>query len=112
MNGRPAHSGYPEAGISAIEELWKILTDCMHANWGNDPVLGKGTLNVGLFNGGEAVNVIPGHARASVMIRTVEPRAYGEARLREIVGNRCGMDITAGGEPHIIDRGGGVWMEV
>ena len=25
VTGRAAHSGYPEAGLSAIDELWKVL---------------------------------------------------------------------------------------
>src|SRR4029453_12668525 len=42
VTGRAAHSGYPETGVSAIEELWKVLTDCQNADWGNDRMLGKG----------------------------------------------------------------------
>src|SRR5215510_13458859 len=45
VTGRAAHSGYPEFGISAIKNLLTILQECEAADWGNDPVLGKGTLN-------------------------------------------------------------------
>src|SRR3989454_1995484 len=51
--GRAAHSGYPDLGVSAIENLWSVLQDCRTAEWGNDPVFGKGTFNIGLFNGGD-----------------------------------------------------------
>src|SRR5262245_57283457 len=34
--GRAAHSGYPERGISAIQNLWSVLQDCQNADWGND----------------------------------------------------------------------------
>src|SRR5215475_1238358 len=34
--GRAAHSGYPEMGVSAIQNLWAVLQDCQNADWGND----------------------------------------------------------------------------
>ena len=50
------------------------LQDCEAADWGNDPVLGKGTFNIGYLHGGQAANIVPPQATASIMIRTVEPR--------------------------------------
>jgi acetylornithine deacetylase len=100
FKGRAAHSGYPEEGVSAIEGLWKILQECSAADWGNDPVLGKGTLNVGVFKGGEAGNIVPCEASASIMIRTTEPRAAAEQRLRGIVGDRAEMSVVAGSDPY------------
>jgi acetylornithine deacetylase len=102
VEGRAAHSGYPELGVSAIEGLWSVLTECIHADWGNDPVLGKGTFNVGVFHGGERANIIPARATASVMVRTIEPREKSEARIRRLVGNRASIEITAGADPQIL----------
>src|SRR5262249_23693984 len=79
--GRAAHSGYPEMGVSAIQNLWAVLQDCQNADWGNDHVLGKGTLNVGVFRGGQAANIVPPEATASLMIRTVEPRSQVEEKM-------------------------------
>jgi len=106
VTGRAAHSGYPEAGVSAIDNLWKVLSECQSADWGNDSVLGKGTLNVGVFNGGERANIVPAHATASVMIRTIESRSAVEERMRRIVGNRASLEIIAGSDPqmmHVVD---------
>ncbi|PYS51138.1 MAG: peptidase dimerization protein [Acidobacteria bacterium] len=106
VTGRAAHSGYPEAGVSAIDNLWKVLSECQSADWGNDSVLGKGTLNVGVFNGGERPNIVPAHATASVMIRTIESRSAVEERMRRIVGNRASLEIIAGSDPqmmHVVD---------
>jgi acetylornithine deacetylase len=100
VTGRSAHSGYPEEGVSAITGLWKILEECAAADWGNDPVLGKGAVNIGTFNGGQACNVIPGYATASLMIRTVEPRDLVEQRLRNIVGDRAEVTVVGGADPH------------
>jgi acetylornithine deacetylase len=100
FTGRAAHSGYPEEGVSAVEGLWKILQECASADWGNDPVLGKGTFNIGVFKGGEACNVVPGAASASMMIRTIEPRAVAERRLQEIIGDRAEVKVIGGADPH------------
>jgi len=97
--GRSAHSGYPEEGVSAITALWATLQDCVAADWGNDPVLGKGTFNVGVFNGGDACNIVPGAASASIMIRLIEPRATAEERLRKVVGDRAELKVVGGADP-------------
>jgi len=100
--GRAAHSGYPEFGVSAIQTLWTVLKDCENADWGHDPVLGKGTLNVGVFHGGQAANIVPPEARASIMIRTVEPREQVEQKMRKIVENRATMEIVGASDPLIL----------
>ena len=102
VSGRAAHSGYPEAGTSAIENLWKVLTECQSADWGNDSVLGKGTFNIGVFHGGERANIVSAHATASVMIRTIEGRSVSEEKMRRIVGNRATLEIIAGADPQMM----------
>ena len=104
--GRACHSGYPEHGTSAIRVLMDLINDCEKADWGNDPVLGKGTFNTGTFQGGQAANIVPPSASASMMIRTVEPRAQVEEKMRRIVGNRATMEIVGASDPlplHVVD---------
>ena len=100
--GRAAHSGYPEKGVSAIKSLLPVLADCEAADWGNDDVLGSGSFNIGVLNAGEAANIIPAQASASVMIRTVEPRAQAEEKMRRIVGNRATMEVIGATDPLIL----------
>jgi acetylornithine deacetylase len=106
VTGRAAHSGYPEKGVSAIKNLMGILNECESVDWGNDPVLGKGSFNLGVFNGGEAANIVPAKATASMMIRTVESRAVVEEKMRRVVGNRATMEIVQASDPtvlHVVD---------
>jgi acetylornithine deacetylase len=106
VTGRAAHSGYPEAGVSAIEGLWKVLNDCQNAGWGADPVLGQGSFNIGVFQGGERANIVPAKATASIMIRTVEPRSRIEEKMLAIAGNRATIEVITGADPqimHVVD---------
>ena len=99
--GRASHSGYPEFGVSAIQNLFAVLKDCEGADWGDDPSFGKGTFNTGAFHGGEAANVVPAEASASIMIRTVEPRAQVEEKMRRIVAKRATMEVIGASDPQI-----------
>jgi acetylornithine deacetylase len=101
VTGRAAHSGYPELGVSAIRNLFAVLQDCEGADWGSDPILGNGTFNTGTFYGGEAANIIPPHASASIMIRTVENRGQVEEKMRRIVGSRATMEVVGASDPQI-----------
>jgi acetylornithine deacetylase len=102
FTGKAAHSGYPEEGMSAIEGLWAVLTDCRDADWGNDPVLGRGTFNIGVFQGGERANIVPGSASASVMIRTIESVAQVEQKMLQNIGQRATMQIMSANDPHVM----------
>ena len=70
-SGRMAHSAYPELGESAINKLIDVLARVRGIPMPHDEVLGAGTLNIGMIEGGRAPNVIADHARADVMIRIV-----------------------------------------
>ena len=102
VTGRAAHSGYPELGVSAIDNLLKVLADAQNADWGSDPVLGKGTFNIGVLQGGERANIVAARATASIMIRTVAPRSEVEEKMRNIAGNRATMDVVSASDPQIM----------
>jgi len=78
FHGRPCHSSDPEAGASAIHaasrsveallslgQSWKTAAEGQQS----DLVPPWTTLNIGLFQGGAARNVVPEHAQLSLEIR-------------------------------------------
>jgi acetylornithine deacetylase len=69
--GRAAHSAAPEQGESAIEKLVDALVQLRSLPLPSDPDLGSTYYTVGLIEGGVAPNVIPAHASAEAMFRTV-----------------------------------------
>ncbi len=91
--GQSAHSGYPELGRSAIDLLLAALVALRQVDLPTDPVLGATTLNVGRIQGGVAPNVIPPHATAECLIRTVGPTTALQGRIREAL-TPSGVDVS------------------
>jgi acetylornithine deacetylase len=71
--GRAAHSSHPDRGESAIDKLIDALVDLRAQPLPEDPVMGQTYYTIGLISGGVAPNVIPAHAEAEAMFRTVGP---------------------------------------
>jgi acetylornithine deacetylase len=72
-SGRAAHSAAPERGESAIDKLLDALIALRGVPLPSDPHLGRTFYSIGLIDGGVAPNVIPPHASAEVLFRTVGP---------------------------------------
>lgn len=115
--GRPAHSGYPWLGASAISAILPVLQDIdglddIPPEEGGLPVselLGRSTLNIGVLNGGVAGNVVPGFAEAGVKVRVaggeledieriieraVEKATRSSRSRTDVVGNGNGADVS------------------
>ena len=82
--GRAAHTSRPETGDSAIEKLIDALIRLRGAALPEDERLGRTYYTVGLISGGVAPNVVPPHAEAEVMFRTVGPAAALEPVLASL----------------------------
>jgi acetylornithine deacetylase len=72
-NGKAAHSAAPEHGESAIDKLIDGLVRLRVLDLPSHPDLGTTFYTVGLIEGGVAPNVVPAHATAEVLFRTVGP---------------------------------------
>jgi len=90
--GVAAHSGYPSLGKSAIELLVDVLISLRTAPWPEDQVFGRTHYSVGLIAGGVAPNVIPAHASAEVLFRTVGPHDEVRAVLAQGVAGRADVE--------------------
>ncbi|MFY9824762.1 MAG: M20/M25/M40 family metallo-hydrolase [Thermoanaerobaculia bacterium] len=94
VEGRAAHSAYPELGDSAIDKLLDVLARLRGLALPADPVLGETTLNVGIVSGGRAANVVADHARAEVTLRTVGETADLRRRIAAAVHAVPGVHIA------------------
>jgi acetylornithine deacetylase len=90
--GRAAHSGYPELGESAIEKLLDVLHEMRAAAWPSDDLLGTTHYTIGLITGGVAPNVIPPHAEAEIIFRSVSNHEGLRTVLKGVVGNRASVE--------------------
>lgn len=71
ITGLASHSGYPDVGIDANKILISIMHDLETYKWPTSEILNNTTVNIGLFQGGTAGNVISPHAKFQVVMRTV-----------------------------------------
>jgi acetylornithine deacetylase len=90
--GRAAHSGYPELGLSAIEQLIDVLNALRRATWPADELLGTTHYTVGLISGGVAPNVVPARAEAEIIFRTVGVHDAVRVALHEAVAGRVEIE--------------------
>ncbi|MGH2968674.1 MAG: M20 family metallopeptidase, partial [Solirubrobacteraceae bacterium] len=73
--GRPAHGSRPDRGTNAV----RLLLDWLHpfgelealVAEGSDDLLGRGSLSLNLIEGGQAPNVVPDRASATLDFRTL-----------------------------------------
>ena len=78
--GEAGHSSQ-EALPSAIHALVRTSNRLLGERWGEHPVLGPGTLNVGRIHGGVAANVVAASAEADFLVRVVESPDAVRARI-------------------------------
>ena len=71
-HGRSAHGSAPEHGVNAVMRLASALGPALATTpLRQDEVLGAETASIGTFHGGDATNIVPARAAATVDIRTV-----------------------------------------
>ena len=97
--GKAAHSAYPEQGDSAIETLLDVLDDVRHTKFPNEEFFGDTTVNIGVIEGGVALNVIAPKAEASLLIRLTTPRQPIEEALRNVIRGRAEVEVLSCSEP-------------
>ena len=89
---KPPTPAIPTLGRSAIEALIDLLVSLRTASWPEDSVLGRTHYTVGLIEGGVAPNVVPAHASAEVLFRSVGPHDELRAALAAVVAGRAEVE--------------------
>ena len=97
--GKAAHSAYPEMGDSAIETLLDILNDVRQTRFQHDEFFGETTVNIGVIEGGLALNIVPPTAEASLLIRLTTKREPIEQTLENIIRGRGEIEVLSCSEP-------------
>ena len=69
--GKPAHGSRPEEGVNAIVKLSKVLVrlEDFSMSYEEHPLFTAPTINVGVIQGGEAVNVVPSECTCMLDVR-------------------------------------------
>ena len=106
FRGVSAHGSMPQLGVNAIYKAAKAIAKLEEFQFGVQahPVMGLPTMNVGTFEGGSGVNLVPDLARIGVDIRTV-PGTNHSALLSRL------NDLLSEGKIEIIADSEAVWTE-
>jgi succinyl-diaminopimelate desuccinylase len=97
FRGVSAHGSMPQLGVNAIYKAARAVAALQGLEFGvpAHPVMGAPTLNVGTFDGGSGVNLVPDAARIGVDIRTVPGMDHGTLleRLQALLGGDAELDV-------------------
>jgi succinyl-diaminopimelate desuccinylase len=97
FRGVSAHGSMPELGVNAIYKAAKAVSRLEGFDFGvkAHPVMGGPTMNVGTFEGGQGVNMVPDEASIGVDIRTVAGMDHSEllGRLKQLLGKEAEVDV-------------------
>jgi len=82
--GVSAHGSMPQLGVNAIYKAAKAIARLEAFGFGTPehPVMGLPTMNVGTFEGGSGINLVPDRAKIGVDIRTVPGMNHEELVLK------------------------------
>ncbi|HEX5091755.1 MAG TPA: M20 family metallopeptidase [Burkholderiales bacterium] len=107
FRGVSAHGSMPQLGENAIYKAARATERLAAFDFGvpDHPVMGGPTLNVGTFEGGSGVNLVPDAARIGVDVRTVPGMDHAALRAR------LQAELGAGAEMDVFSDLGPVWTE-
>jgi len=97
FRGVSAHGSMPHLGVNAVYKAARAVAKLEGFDFGvaPHPVMGAPTLNVGTFEGGAGVNLVPDAATIGVDIRTVPGMDHAAllARLKALMGEEAELDV-------------------
>ena len=103
FRGVSAHGSMPHLGVNAIYAAARAVSGLESFSFAAKPhpIMGAPTMNVGTFEGGSGINLVPDAARIGVDIRTVPgmDQAALVERLRALLGKEAELDIVSNLSP-------------
>jgi acetylornithine deacetylase len=71
ITGKACHSGYPDLGVDANGLLLELGHALRSISFGEHPIYGRSTLNIGTIQGGSAGNIVSPSSELSFWLRAV-----------------------------------------
>lgn len=101
FKGEAFHSGYPEYGVSAIDLFNEFCNILKAKDFGEDPLLGKTTWNIGLLKSDNPQNILSDSLTCRLYFRTtfVSDAAVEAFMGRELMGGRLKVTARGGDAP-------------
>lgn len=97
--GRSCHSGYPHLGDDANAKLIRFMNKALDLDLGEDPVMGKATLNLGRIQAGTGDNIVSDYARVGIQVRTVFPNQLAIDKIRDLAGPEAEVSVLNDARP-------------
>ncbi|MEM7494545.1 MAG: M20/M25/M40 family metallo-hydrolase [Myxococcota bacterium] len=97
--GKCSHSAYPELGHSALHQLVRDAQALLAEPWPRDEELGETTINIGLLQGGSAVNVLADHAWARGIVRCAVPARVVVDRIKALLEPATKLTLESASDP-------------
>lgn len=98
IRGKACHSGYPDRGVDANGLLLELGQTLRSIPFGDHPLYGRSTINIGTIQGGCAGNIISPVSELSFWVRAVTPVAPLKeliaSTVREVAARFPGSDVS------------------
>jgi succinyl-diaminopimelate desuccinylase len=76
--GKAAHGGQPDLGVNAIDQMVRLVHRLRSVLKREHPLMGEDTMNLGILQGGEKVNIVPESCTAHIDLRMCSPGTADE----------------------------------
>ena len=97
FHGEAFHSGYPQYGISAVDLFNEFFNKLKAVDWGQDPVLGETTWNIGLLHSDNPQNILSPELHCRLYFRTT---FVSDQKVQDWMAGQTGPEVAArGGDP-------------
>ncbi len=97
--GTGGHSSLPELGESAVHKLIDVLSHWRTLDWGEDALLGKSLLNIGVIQGGVGMNVLAPEAYAEGIFRVATSLFDIQSIIRSTLPADVEIDVPSASDP-------------